>query len=184
MKHYINLLPPVEQQLLKVAETSAQVRDFGVLLGISLVVLSGFLFAAKIFLNEQLESSVAQLATETETLAWLESTSARKAVEALNLDLENFQLLEARAEKWSRVLIELARRLPADMTLDNLTIDRSSLRVEAAGRAGTRTSVLRFRETLLDSEYFANVNFPLSNLERSRNVPWQYRFQIKPEKLK
>lgn len=184
MKRYINLLPPAEQQLIKVAETSNAIRDFGIWLGISLVALSVLLFATKIFLNKQLERSAEQLATETETLLKLEATSARKEVEALNLDLENFKILDSRAEKWSRVLIELARRLPPDMTLDSITIDRSSLRVEVAGRADTRISVLRFRETLIASEYFANVNFPLGNLKRSRNVPWQYRFQIKPEKLK
>jgi len=184
IKKYINLLPPAEQQLVKVEETSGLIKDFGIWLAIALVVLSLFLFATKIFLNERLDDSRQQLATETETLTRLQATEARKEVEMLNADLQNLKVLESQAEKWSAALIELARLLPADMTVDSLSIDRKTLRVEASGHAASRSSVLGLRAGLIESEFFSNVNFPLDNLEKSRNLPWKYRFQLNRDKLK
>lgn len=180
----INLLPPAEQQANRVHEASYQLRDFGIWLLISLGLLAFFLAAARFYLQEQLQTSAEELAQQTNFLNNAETASLKKDIESLNTDLANFQTLSADQRRYSAVFMELARLLPSDMTIDRLSFDTADNKAELAGRGGSRSSVLKFRENLVSSQYFKNVNFPLANLERAAGASWSYRFYVDPERLK
>ena len=180
---YINLLPPAEQQKNKVEDVSRQIQDFGIWIVLSLAVLAVVFFVAELFLRGQMQSAAENMAAATGSLNSIHSSSVKKEVEIFNKNLNNFQSLGKQHENWSRIFNELALALPVDVIVDSLVIDREGHKVEAAGHAGKRTSVLKLRQNILASEYFTNINFPLSNLEKAAGPAWKYRFYIKPEKL-
>lgn len=182
MKRYINLLPPEQQQSLRLARISGQIRHFGLWLVMSLVLLTGFLFAGKYFLAREQNSTLLEIAQEKQNLESFQELKVKQEVEAFNKDLANFQVLANQAPKHSAILQEFAKLLPSDVTVDSFEIKRDGRKVEASGRAGSRASVLRLRGNLLASENFVNVNFPLTNLEKARDVSWKYRFYIGGEK--
>lgn len=181
MKKSINLLPPAEQKEIKLLEASREVRDFGIWLVVSLAALAALLFVTRIFLSAELASVAGQQAASAAALENLQGGALRQEIELFNKDLANFKKLEEHETSLAPVLREFGRLLPPDLTLDSLNITRADGKVEVSGRGGTRTSVLRLRQLLLDSEYFENVNFPLANLERAGDTPWKYRFYIKSQ---
>lgn len=185
MKKYINLLPPSEQQAIRLADRQTKIITFGVWLVLSVVALSAGLFAGRMVFQAKLRVSVAEVVSARGELQQLRSSTLLSQVGQLNLDLQNFQILtgsKVLGSAPSEVLMEIGRILPADVTLDSLTLggNPSGVKeVELAGRAGTRKSVLRLRENLVKSDRFSNVNFPLRNLEKSQDTQWKYKFYIR-----
>lgn len=181
MKKYINLLPPEEQQEIRLARINYQIQNFGSWLVLSIFVLLVFLVIARMFLISELEVVFQQVREAAHTLSDSEKTKIRAEVQGLNQDLKNANILQAANQSWSPILRELASILPADVTLDSLKITREEKKIEINGRAAKRDSVLQFRRNLIGSENFQNVNFPLMNIEKATDAPWKYRFYIKPK---
>ena len=179
MKRYINLLPPEEQRQIALAQMTGSIFRFGLGLVVSLAALAVALLGAQFMFRRELGRVTADLAARTQALHELQTSTLRKDISTFNLDLKNFTTLAAGQQHWSDVLAEFAKLLPADLTLDTLTIDGGSGKVEVAGRGGTRRSVLQLRQNILGSRSFVNVNFPLKNLERANDTPWSYRFNLK-----
>lgn len=179
VKRYINLLPPREQQELKILRVNGQIRDFGIWFGLSLCVAIMLFVAIRFYLKGELANSRERFGAETALLNSLETTEFRKEIELFNAELDDFKILQDSQDEWSGVLIEIAEKIPRNMTLERFSADRETGRVDIGGRAGTRDSVLVFRRALIASDRFINVNFPLSNLEKPRDLDWQYRFYLK-----
>jgi len=183
-KKNINLLPPDEQKQNRIADINVEVRNFGFWIGLSLVILAGFFAVNEIILLRELDANAEEISTKNAELAELKKTPLRQQMESLNLDLRNFFVLSTAEVYWSNALIELASALPADVTLDHLKLDKKLSRIEIDGHSSTRNSVLVLRENILASPYFRNINFPLANLEKEKNLNWKYRFYVNPEAFK
>lgn len=181
MKKYTNLLPPREQKQVKLLRVQGQLLNFSFWLILSLLILIVSFFAAQVFLSSELELTNNQVSAKAGALANVEVTALRREVKLFNQDLANFQTLNLKRQNLSQVLIEFARALPPEVTLDSFGVNLGDYKVEVTGRALTRAAVLKLRKNLLASSYFTNVNFPLSNLEKPTNVAWKYRFYIRPE---
>lgn len=184
MKRLVNLLPPQEQKQIKLQEVQNQLLSFGIWLFLSFLVLAVLLFVGRFFLRTELRLVFDQVAAEARILSEIRKGGLRNEIEAFNHNLENFQLLQEKHENFSKILMELGRILPSDVTIDKLVINRNDKKIEISGRAGTRVSILKLRENILASPYFTNVNFPLANLERPTDVTWRYRFYFDPTKLR
>ena len=131
----------------------------------------------------ELLSSAEQLAAQQSLMGSAETANLKKDVETFNKAMANFQKLSAGQQQYSVLLREIANLLPADLTVDRLTISADDHKIELGGRGGSRDSVLALRARLVDSAYFKNVNFPLANLQRAQDVSWSYRFYFLPEKI-
>ena len=183
MKKNVNLLPPAEQKQFKLETLNYTIANFGVWILLSLVVFVALLFMAQLLLDQRVEDTTKQVNARYQELQNLKLPEVQKEIEILNKNLANFQKLEAVHEVWSSMLIEFARLVPSDLTVDSILITRKDNKIEISGHGLTRKSVLELRENLLSSSYFQFVNFPLSNLEKARDVSWKYRFYFNEEKL-
>jgi Tfp pilus assembly protein PilN len=180
LKKRINLLPPEEQRQNRLLEINYQVVRLGFTVTATILVLGLSLFGSSLYFETVLHETEAAIEANRQTLAKFQRTGIEGQILELNQAVANFNALSAAPTKWSQYLIELARLLPREVSLDTLKIDAATGRVDAAGLAQTRNSVLALRKNILGSSYFANINFPLANLEASTNVAWKYRFYLKP----
>ncbi len=180
MKRSINLLPPKEQKTLILEGINQQLVSFGLGAIVSLVAMIFVIFVAQFFLASILEGNNARVDAKQAELIVLEKKQIQLQLDELNNTLKNFASLQKEKTVWSPYLMELARLLPPDVSLQTLTLTRETNKVELTGQAGTRESVLKLRENILNSEYFKNINFPLFNLESPRDVNWRYRFFLRP----
>ncbi len=183
MKRYINLLPPTEQKQLKLLKVRLQFLHFAWLLTGGLLLLALLLLGTELWQRQELNKVTKEVESQNQILREIQASTLPKRVEKFNLNLENFQVLGKKHQNWSAIFIELARLTPEDASLDSVIVSRLDQKIEITGRARTRESMLAFRNSLLGSKYFTNVNFPLTNLEKAQNVPFKYRFYFKPETL-
>ncbi len=184
MKKSPNLLPPQEQATLRVARINERIFSFAVWLILSIIVLIVMLLVLEIFLQIERRDSAEQIAAETLELTRLQEEPMRGEAILFARNLDNFEILRDQEERWSKILVELSRILPKNVSLDSIKVSRGAWEVELTGHAATRDDVLQLRKNILASEYFEQVDFPLANIENELDVSWAYSFVINPEILK
>lgn len=183
MKKSPNLLPPLEKTNLVWENYHSQLTKFGVYLIMSLLVTiaaSGVGFFA---VKHNLSANEKLLGETQREFEQIQDTGLAEEIADINLNMVNYDTLSSAHVAWSPVLKEFARLVPPDVSITTLSIDRETLKVEITGKAALRESVLELRKSIIDSNYFHKINFPLFNLESPREVRWKYRFYIRPEAL-
>lgn len=175
-KQFANLLPPKEQEQLRLKQATSQVLEFGIWSLISLGVCGAILFGGSLVYGIEQQSLTDQLATQSAVLKSFEKQVLEQDVEQLNQDLKNFQILSDQHKNLAPQLVELAQLFPEDVTLDSFLWNRIDGKVKVSGRAGSRESVLSLRTNLLSSKYFRDIDFPLDNLEKANDLNWRYTF--------
>ena len=180
----INLLPKDEQRELKLLFFADDLLRFWIWIIISLLLFGGVTFLAKEYLNRQVADTEGQISLQKQILKSEDNELLKQRVEELNYEVSTIKNLQLHHYYWSESLKELATLLPVDITLNLLTMDRTTGLVEIEGVAGSRDSVLKFWSDMHRSEFFKDIDFPLANLNSATDDPFTFSFYIQPEKLK
>ena len=183
MKKYVNLLPKEAQKEIRLERISSRLLNLLIWVLVSLVILVVLMIAARVYLNSELNRIDDRIVLQKEVVSQEENKALKKELTEFNAHLSNLVKLESSHAYWSEVLIELARLLPQDLAVDALTADRETRKMTIIGFAGTRDSVLQFRRNLISSQFFEDVNFPLSNLIRPTDVNFRYTFFVNADAL-
>jgi len=180
----INLLPESELKELRLQLSSQQLLRFFVTIFITLVAF----FLLSLAVRFYIEGSIAQTKTEVTQLQEQLSSSNNKALEkqvlALNTQIKNIRQVKEQKYYWSKALIELGNITPLGVHMNNMSFDRASGKIVVDGYADKREDVISFWSNVRKSSLFANINFPLNNLEKATNTPFTYTFLIKPEAIR
>ena len=180
MKRNINLLPPEELSQILAIRNSHLLWWSGVWAILSFVVLTILILIGQVLAARSLEAVSAQVDQKQAQLKNLEERQVPERVLEINDLVANFKKWQSQRKVWSPWLQEYAQLIPADVSINTLTVSRSNGKAEIVGQAGTRAAVLALRENILSSENFININFPLYNLETATRVSWKYRFSVIP----
>jgi Tfp pilus assembly protein PilN len=184
MKKYINLLPPEEQQKIKLAKLTNEIFNFALWVGLSLVIFILLAFASVVYLKNLSGSFDSDILHNKLVLQSSDNDRIRQEVSALNTAVKDFQNLKAQHYHWSEALVALAQIIPREVQLNGLSLDRKTGKVEILGEARNRETVIALWVALKRSDFFKDVNFPLTNLEKPQATPFSYSFYINSEKLK
>jgi len=180
----INLLPKTEQRELRLTFFNDELIRFWVWILISLMLFVSLTYIAKAYLSAQVADTEGQIAISEQVLKSSDNELLKAQVETLNQEINAIKNLHNQHRFWSIALEELAKMLSPDISLDSVIIDRATGKAEIIGVAGSRESVLKFWADVHKSEYFYNINFPLSNLEKPILDPFTFSFSIKEDKIK
>lgn len=183
MKKYINLLSPEDQKDVRLEKTNTALLKFYFWGGLSLVLLFAVLFAGRFYLSFEISQIKDRIAVQQQAVSTEENQKLKKQLGDFNTKLKNLVNLDEHQALWSEVVINFARLVPGDVAIDSFTADRQTGKIKIAGFAKTRESVLQLRDNLLESEFFKDVNFPLSNLTRPTNVNFRYAFFVNGKNL-
>jgi hypothetical protein len=179
----INLLPESEQKELRMQVIAEQVSSFWIWTLLSFVIFGAFSYFGQFTLKDQITQTERTINVRSAVLNSGENEKYKNEVETLNNNIKSFKALNKEHYQWSRVLEEIALILPSDVTLDSLILQRDTGKIDIVATAGERDSILSFWANVIKFPYFANINFPLSNLEKSTDVPFMFTFYLKPGKL-
>ena len=183
MKNYVNLLPEGEQKEIRLEKLTSHLLNFFVWIFLSLVALTLVFLATRFFLRSELKMVSEQIVQQRQVVSKEENQKLKMKLDDFNTDLANYVNLEKNHAVWSDVLVSFAQLVPPDVSIDSLVADRKSRNIKIAGFAKSRESVLKLRDYLLSSDYFEQVNFPLSNLAKPTNLSFHYSFYVKADKL-
>jgi Tfp pilus assembly protein PilN len=180
----INLLPKEEQRELRLTFFNDQLIRFWIWILVSMMLFVSITYIAKAYLSGQVAETEGQIALSEQILKSSDNELLKSQVEALNQEISALKSIQTQHRFWSVALEELPKILATDISLDTMVVDRATGRVDIAGVAGSRESVLKFWSDVHKSDYFTNINFPLSNLEKPVTDPFTFSFTIKEDKVK
>ncbi|MDP2933283.1 MAG: PilN domain-containing protein, partial [bacterium] len=178
MNRYINLLSSSDQKDIRLEKVNAALLNSYFWLGLSLLALIALLCGGRFFLKFEISQMQDKIALQQQAVSTEQNQKLKKQLNDFNARLRNLVNLDEHQALWSEAVINFARLVPKDVAIDSFIADRQTGRIKIAGQAKTRESVLQLRNNLLGSEYFRDVNFPLSNLTRATNVNFRYNFFI------
>ena len=179
----INLLPKQQQKAIKLELVFSQMLKFWVWIIASLVVFFGLIFATKFYLNHNITQTQNQITANQSVLNSSDYKDLQDQILQLNSSLREINNLRSQHYYWSQALIALSALIPKTVQLNQLTIDRSSGKVDITGQAATRDDVINIWSQVIKSDYFKNINFPLANLEKAKVADFTYTFYVKKDKI-
>jgi uncharacterized membrane protein len=180
----INLLPKTQQQELVLLFLSQKILLFWIWIVITLVIFLILTLAGKSYLSRQLADVSHQVETKKAVLKSSDNELLKQQVGNLNNQILAIKNINAQHYQWAAALIELGNLFAQDLSMDLITVDRATGKVDVKGTAATRESVLKFWSDIHKSTYFKNINFPLSNLNRATNDSFTFSFYLNPEQIK
>lgn len=166
----INLLPP---QQIKAREEKKYFRKIiasFLLLFIILIISSCLLFVLKNTLALYINSQKDELFSLNNYFNQEKNKKIEQDVENINKILSRISTIEKNKTDWSKILFELVKITPNDVSFVNLKISEEDKKIEIIGLAKTRESLLTFQDNLEKSEYFENITSPISNIISPTNI--------------
>jgi Tfp pilus assembly protein PilN len=180
----INLLPKEEQQQLKLDIVNHQLRVFWTIILISIVAFVALGFGTQQYLRLSVKNVDEQIAMNKAKLESADIKALQQQVIKLNQHIKEIKTIRSQQYKWSEVLLEIARVMPAEVQLNSIKIDRATGEVIILGKAENRDTIIEVWSQIKKSSMFYDVNFPLPNLEQPVNGNFTYTFFINLENIK
>ncbi|MEK9180667.1 MAG: PilN domain-containing protein [Patescibacteria group bacterium] len=181
--NYINLLPKEDQKEVVLEKINSKVLNFFLWIFVSLAIIAALFVAARFYLKFELQTTTDQIALQQQVVSKEENQKLKNQLVEFNNHLSNLIILSEHHALWSEIVTEFARLVPVEVAVDSFVADRKTGNIKISGFAKNREAILLLRKNLLSSEYFLDVNFPLSNLTRPTDANFNYSFYINPKYL-
>ena len=179
----INLLPKEEQKEIQLEFLFSHFSFFWIITLASLLVFLGLALGTKIYLNHKIQTTQAEIDLNQATLNSSDFKSLQDQVLELNASIKEVNNFIVQHYYWSKALVVLANLLPKDVQLNQVLLSRSTGRIDIAGQAATRESVIALWAAVIKSDYFKNINFPLANLEKAKIADFTFTFYVNKNKI-
>ncbi len=166
----INLLSSKEKKDITFEKTNISIISSFVVLLIVSVLLSIVLYTIHDLQKENLKALSQQAASVRQFLDKEENKAMEEKVRKINYYLITINKNEKERTRFSKSLAEIASLTPDKIRLFNIALSKEEKKFEISGNAKSRDSLLQFSEYLEKSEYFENIESPLSNLISPTNI--------------
>ena len=180
----INLLPKTAQRALQLRFFADQLLFFWAWFIISLVFFLGLTYTAKIYLSSQVTNLDSQIDSNKLILKSSDNELLKQQVEGLDNQIKTIKSLQSQHYYWSETLIELAKLLPSDISVESVTLKRATNQIRIEGIADNRESVLKFWADVHKSDYFVSIDFPLANLNKATDDPFTFTLVVNKDRIK
>lgn len=178
----LNLLPLQEKKTLALEETQRWIVFYGsAILGILLifVALLGIIWVS---ITIQLKSASNNFEAIQSSFRGQDLKTQQVAVSNLNSYLEKINAIQKNQKSYSNFLINLAEIIPDGVRLNTFSLDDKNEAV-LNGYAQRRELVILLKDSLEKSDFFGDVESPLSNLVKQTDINFYFKFKLRPNVL-
>jgi len=180
----VNLLPKIEQRELKLQFYAERMLAFWIWVACSIAVFFVLSLLTVFYLNRMMNETQTQITQNKALLDSSDFKDLQNQIILLNRNIKEINNLQTHHYFWSNALIELSSLVPPEMQLNQIGFSQATGKIQIIGQAKTREKVIEFWANVIKSEYFKNINFPLTNLEKATNPDFTYTFSVNPDKFK
>jgi len=173
----LNLLPPQEKELLRLAQIQRWIILYGSAILLSSLIFIFLLSVIWFSLFIELKSLDASLSIAKQSSQGQDLKAQQGLVEELNAQIERISRFQKTHKTYSAILISLANMLPSDVKIIGLTINKQN-KMSINGFAQRREGVLALQKSLKNSAIFTDVSGPLSNLTKQTNINFSFTMTI------
>jgi Tfp pilus assembly protein PilN len=178
----LNLLPPEEKKKIKLLQFSNLLVSFGFWLLFLMIIFSLLMVSVFVFLHiiSNAQSGLMEQREKNEkTQALFE---VEEKISETNKSINQIYKKQEEMIVWTPILEKTSEIIPEGVYLNAFSYNKSSERVNISGYAETREALLEYEKNLKESEYFKEVESPLSNIIKKEDI--EFSFQITPIKAK
>jgi len=180
----INLLPLKEKKELLMERTKRMVIILWFLFLFFLICLALILLSIKIYVQGQIDSNKTYLANTEKEFLESESEEYRAYITEANSKIEELNSFYEKRVNFSSILERISALLPADIYLTDISLKhivegedkKNKIIVALSGFAPLVDDVVEFENNL--QEEFEDVNFPLSNWVKEKDIDIYITFKI------
>jgi len=174
-----NLIPQKEQKIIRdhYLERLLSITLFYIL--VSLVFACIFMVPAYILTVSKEKSAESRLEVLKQSVSYRVGTDIEKKLQETKDDLNAISLYIER-KTVLEILDFVIESKNSNISLNNIgyqRVNESLAEINLSGKAESRDSLLSYVDVLSSNEFFENVDLPISNLTRDRDIEFSLRFQ-------
>lgn len=174
----LNLLPEKEKSNLKLDSWRRLILVFAGAVLMGLGFFSLILVGVNLYLLNNLEKSSALLSLHRQLPLGREIMEIEERLIEASKKLKQISEIESRLSPKSFIIAEIASMIPQNCRLLSLGI-RSDGSVNLVGFTEERSTLLAFKKSLEDNENISDLNFPLANLLKEKDIEFALSFKMK-----
>lgn len=174
----LNLLPSQFKTEIKLKQLFwVVVRAGNILLFTAIIISASFYISYKILDNffEVVNNTNFLMQTQIENPI---------EVSRVNRRIKSAKEIQSRSSNWIGVFDAISHNLPRNIYIESLEIQKQKNRISMQGMALTRQSLVYLKENLENSSKLTDMEFPLENILKKRNIHFDINFKFRSSKVK
>ncbi len=181
----INLLPKKRQTELRFITVLHALFVIFFMSIATFVLVVAAQMATKMYLKNQivvLENDIVKL---RELIKKNENSQVKAQVKAANDLVSDYKNLVDLTPRWSKVIKAFVPLPPSGVKINSFAIDPQRKSININGFSPTRELVIQLYNNILDDkENFYDIDYPLENVAKPKEITFHFTFYIKDELLK
>lgn len=106
-----------------------------------------------------------------------QNSEVKNKIKELNNLIGDYNNLSQASPKWSKLVKAVVPLIPENVRLNSLNIDPAAKIISISGVSPTREQVIElYNNVLKDKTEFYNINYPLENVAKPKNVSFHFNF--------
>jgi Tfp pilus assembly protein PilN len=174
----LNLLPPQEKKEIEFLRFFRLIASLGIWLTVILIIFSLILVSAFFSLDLLLDSQQELIETRKQEEKNQSLAQIEERINQANSNISKIFLKQQGIILWTLILEELTEIIPEGLSLDLLSSSKESRKIKLNGFSPDRDKLLVFAESLKQSSYFQDIESPLSNLIKQKDIDFTLNFLI------
>jgi len=167
---YLNLISPQQQRLIKIKTIYYYIENFLGLLVFALIILTTILIPINGTLN-----SLNRLILDSEKINETKGSAINLKIYDFNKSVLILDKIEATKYDWLNFMQKISQAAPANISLNKITAKLTDHQFEITGFADTRDGFIAFKNNLVNTNIFYNLNSPISEILIKDNIDFDLK---------
>lgn len=174
----LNLLSPAEKKDLRIIEFNRLIFSLTGWLLIILVIFSIFLASAFLSLSILLKEQTNLITIRENEPQMQNLLEIEEKIKRTNQVIKQIDSKQQQMVLWTPLLEGLTKIVPTGVCLTTLSYQSNSDQIILNGWADRRESLLHFQKSLEESSFFTEVETPLANLVKEKDIDFSFTLHL------
>ncbi len=170
----LNLIAPEQKECLRLTQAFSYIKILTFIFLSFAVVTAGLLLVARLILQDNLGDILSSSTSVNDR-----NLNIDREISKLNKKVEDINKIQSSYTKWSSLLGQLMKTIPANIEITYLSFEKKTGVFTLSGRAKQRQDFLNLKNTLEQTSYLEKVTSPINNLLTKTNVEFQFTGKLK-----
>lgn len=175
----INLLPQEERKKVYSDLFAKQINTFGILISLIFFGSAVFILNTYVFLKIQSKELSSSLSLEEIKSETQEARILEEEIKNINSWLLSYEKFKTEKVPVLELFSKIEDTIPIGINLNTFVFDVSANKIILTGISDSRDDVIEMEKRIKDSEYFKNLESPLSNFLDKSGSKFTFTFYIK-----
>ena len=166
----LNLIPPEKKTKLKEEKVIFLLKTIAFTLVIFFGLFLGLLYGTRILLDQRLTKINNEISSLESTTANGNQSTFSSLIKEINEKIVIIKNIQSNYIKWSAYLAEFSPLIPVNISLNEITINQETCKIQIRGIASFRDDFLILKSNLENSLILDSIESPISNLIKQENI--------------